>query len=422
MHAPHPANESERLLFRQLYETLVRVDCEGKVRPALAASWEIAADGRSWTLALREDARFADGTPLTPADVLASWSDDRAAGGLRPEVAPVVDAVTTAAGGSLLVTLRGEAADAPRALADTRLGVVRRVPGTIWPYGTTGLAVAPGATPRTDGRSVITLDTSPARPATPGAAPVASSTRFVIVPDRDPRDFLDEGIDLVVTRDPAALDYAATLPHYARVPLAWTRTRAFVSRWRDGSTPQLAPEARGALAADAVRGDARGAEGPFWWDTMPPCGIGPPPAPGSPGATATGRVVYERADRASRDLAERLVGLAAIPPARAGEILQALAPGAPGRLFQRAIGLSDAALRAAQVRGDDSGYVVSLARHPVDPCQEWRSAVERIGWLRPDAIVPLVDTRLWAVARRDRSGLVSEWDGGLLLLNAGRAR
>src|SRR5678815_5156745 len=25
--APHPSNESERLVFRQLYETLVRVDC-----------------------------------------------------------------------------------------------------------------------------------------------------------------------------------------------------------------------------------------------------------------------------------------------------------------------------------------------------------------------------------------------------------
>src|SRR5258706_10078112 len=37
--APHPSNESERLLFRQLYETLVRVDCHGRVRPGLAASW-----------------------------------------------------------------------------------------------------------------------------------------------------------------------------------------------------------------------------------------------------------------------------------------------------------------------------------------------------------------------------------------------
>src|SRR5262245_5728638 len=33
--APYPTNESERLLFRQLYETLVRVDCDGHVAPGL---------------------------------------------------------------------------------------------------------------------------------------------------------------------------------------------------------------------------------------------------------------------------------------------------------------------------------------------------------------------------------------------------
>src|SRR5262245_41877612 len=30
--APYPSNDSERMLFRQLYETLVRVDCEGRLR------------------------------------------------------------------------------------------------------------------------------------------------------------------------------------------------------------------------------------------------------------------------------------------------------------------------------------------------------------------------------------------------------
>src|SRR5262245_19057139 len=39
--ARNPSNASERLLFRQLYETLVRIDCQGRVRPGLAASWRI---------------------------------------------------------------------------------------------------------------------------------------------------------------------------------------------------------------------------------------------------------------------------------------------------------------------------------------------------------------------------------------------
>jgi hypothetical protein len=36
-------------------------------------------------------------------------------------------------------------------------------------------------------------------------------------------------------------------------------------------------------------------------------------------------------------------------------------------------------------------------------------------WLDPDTIVPLVDTRLHAVVRRERSGMTTEWDGGLLI-------
>src|SRR5262245_3159866 len=43
--APSPSNDSERLLFRQLFETLVRVDCMGRVAPGLATSWHLDADG-----------------------------------------------------------------------------------------------------------------------------------------------------------------------------------------------------------------------------------------------------------------------------------------------------------------------------------------------------------------------------------------
>jgi ABC-type transport system substrate-binding protein len=74
--APYPSNESERLLFRQLYETLVRVDCHGRVRPGLAESWRLDANGRTWTVTLRDNARFSDGALLTAADVRASWTRD----------------------------------------------------------------------------------------------------------------------------------------------------------------------------------------------------------------------------------------------------------------------------------------------------------------------------------------------------------
>src|SRR5262245_18831326 len=70
-HAPIPANDSERLLFRQVYETLVQTDCDLTVRPGLAAGWQLDATGTTWIVNLRPDARFSDGTAVTARDVIA---------------------------------------------------------------------------------------------------------------------------------------------------------------------------------------------------------------------------------------------------------------------------------------------------------------------------------------------------------------
>src|SRR5947207_6085933 len=75
------------------------------LKPELAESWALAADGMSVTFKLRRDAKFHDGTPVTAKDV--KWSFDRAvtvggfptfqmkAGSLeKPEQFEVVDDAT----------------------------------------------------------------------------------------------------------------------------------------------------------------------------------------------------------------------------------------------------------------------------------------------------------------------------------------
>jgi len=57
----------------QLYETLTTYDATLTLQPALAASWEVAEDGRSAVFHLRPDLTFSDGSPLTAADVVGSW-------------------------------------------------------------------------------------------------------------------------------------------------------------------------------------------------------------------------------------------------------------------------------------------------------------------------------------------------------------
>jgi hypothetical protein len=78
---------------------------------------------------------------------------------------------------------------------------------------------------------------------------------------RDARDLLDHGVDLLLTRDPAALGYAATLPQFEILALAWQRTYVLLMPGRSGAVASLSDDARQALAGDAVRGEARGAEG-----------------------------------------------------------------------------------------------------------------------------------------------------------------
>lgn len=65
---------SKRLVLAYTHEGLLDVDpATGALRPALAESFEVAVDGRSCLFTLRQGARFADGAPVTMADVLFGY-------------------------------------------------------------------------------------------------------------------------------------------------------------------------------------------------------------------------------------------------------------------------------------------------------------------------------------------------------------
>lgn len=402
VNALHPTNDSERLLFRQVYETLVRVDCEGRVAPALAVSWRLDTDGRTWLLKLRDDVRFADGAPVSAADVKAGWTRDESVDELRLHVRRVVESVVAVSPTELAITLRGKPQDAPLALAHPDLVIARRVADSSWPVGTRPVRV----TPDRDAVVVANPDNG-------------LSIRFLVAPG-DPRDLLDKGVDLVLTRDPATLEYAATLPQFQAVPLAWQRTHVLLTPGRSRESRQLSEDARRALADDAVRGEAMGAAGPFWWQDLD-CAV---PAPQLPGQSVrpSGRVVYDAADGAARDLAERLVGIASASGPGATAMLDALIPDRPRRTFQRATGLTGEPLALARRRGTDAAYVVAIDRRPLDACRDEQVLMEGTRWLDPATMIPLVDTRLQAIARRGRSRVTKEWDGGLLLAGASDQR
>jgi ABC-type transport system substrate-binding protein len=57
----------------QLFETLTAFDSNLALRPALAESWTVTADGRRVTFHLRDGLSFSDGSPIGADDVVRSW-------------------------------------------------------------------------------------------------------------------------------------------------------------------------------------------------------------------------------------------------------------------------------------------------------------------------------------------------------------
>jgi peptide/nickel transport system substrate-binding protein len=73
---PADSNQSggfgSRNLFDLLFDTLVSLDEQGKIEPALATSWQAEPGNQRWHFFLRHGVTFQDGTPVTPDAVATS--------------------------------------------------------------------------------------------------------------------------------------------------------------------------------------------------------------------------------------------------------------------------------------------------------------------------------------------------------------
>ena len=181
------------------------------------------------------------------------------------------------------------------------------------------------------------------------------------------RDVIDSGAALVATEDVAVLAYAAFRPELEITRLPWDRTYFWL-------TPGVAASLGVSSLPDAVRADARPAE-------VDLACVGAWPAAVPHNATSRSpRVVYAAGDRTAQELAERIVAIT-------GGATVALALGASAL---------DTALRA----GDELGYVVSLRRYPAFECDSLATLAQRAPWLGPQQVLPLIDTRAYAVRPR----------------------
>lgn len=62
----------ELQLNRQIFEPLVEIDAQGKLVGVLAEKWSVSEDAKTWTLNLRKDVKFHDGTAFDAQSVKAT--------------------------------------------------------------------------------------------------------------------------------------------------------------------------------------------------------------------------------------------------------------------------------------------------------------------------------------------------------------
>jgi len=260
--APAARSDAERFTFRLLFDTLIRLDCQGRARPALAESWTRSADGRTWTFRLRPGRTGLDRKPLD-AYALADWWMADSARVVRSHLGGV--ALMSAAGPqTLLVRLITPTDSVPLVLADPAFAAGR-------------------APPR---HSVLAL----------------SQMLF------DPRDAIALGADVILTDDRDAIAAAARADSFASLPLPWSRTVALVLPVPDSSVVGRidTPGFREALVRDVVHVEAKSVERSGWGRLT--CSAEPGAGAAQPRAGAS-RVVYALGDRTAGDIAARIAAL-----------------------------------------------------------------------------------------------------------------
>jgi hypothetical protein len=255
-----PQQDSASVASANEYDTLIRLDCEGRPIPGLASSWTHNPDGTAWTFV------FGDSSRSGAMDVASVWNSSDTASAIL-EMSGVNEAIPDST--TLVIHLDHPSESVPIIFADHELGVRRG----------------------TSGRRVVVHSTD----------------------GRDARDLVDGSPDVLVTDDPNVLDYASKKPGARLTPLPWDRVYVLLMA-PEGRPPRElitsdSTTFRQQLAQDVVRSEARPARPPYWWSDLRGCSDSITRMPMETGATSQVTIGYLASDAAARALAERIVAL-----------------------------------------------------------------------------------------------------------------
>ncbi len=237
-----PAISGFALQRMQVMETLVDADSKGRLRPALANTWDVSDDKLVWTFALRDGVRFHDGTPLTAEAAAAALVRASAQPGVLKK-APVES--ITAKDEAVVISLARPFAALPALL--THSTTVIPAPAAFDASGTPVAAIGTGPF------KVETLSPPQSLDVVRfedywGDAPAIESARYLAAGRAETRALLAESgdADLVFTLDPSGYARLGSVKDIETVVIPIPRV---VTLKVNAGHPFLAaPEARRALS------------------------------------------------------------------------------------------------------------------------------------------------------------------------------
>jgi hypothetical protein len=397
--APIPHNGSERVVFAQLYETLVQVDCAGATRPGLAESWTGEEDDTVWIFTLREGARFWDGTRITPGDVRRSLSAN-----LTQDV-NVLDARRVA------VHLPQSNSRFPVLLAHPSTAVSVTRPGWTWPVGSGPCRLrASDPAPLPDLACLPNLNHP--------AAPAWKSLTFRVNPGTDPRDLVVTDMDLALVRNMDQVGFFNDAPGFRSVPLPWNRLYLLVCP-PDMNTLGADRWITAAAKMDVGRDVTAIAARPWRDIVFPAGGEDDCPELTSPAAGAESArlewnleaknldqdvLAYPGNDSGAREMAQRLGALAG------GSV--------------RTAALPDDSIDFSMQWQMAGAFILPLDQAYPTGCLQMAAFLGKADWLQEatrDLVRPLGLGRSWLVVHGSLSGIELAFDGTPLLASLGAA-
>ena len=125
LHPLSASGDSEIAILNAVYDYLIDTDAAANLVPRLASAWNVSEDGMTYTLQIREDAAWHDGSPVTVDDALWTLNWHIAEESTVSNLLASVESMSAGDGNTLVLALNAPNPDFLYNLSDNKLVILK---------------------------------------------------------------------------------------------------------------------------------------------------------------------------------------------------------------------------------------------------------------------------------------------------------